>query len=102
MNLQEHAKMLAVPSVDMFSSTRDIKDFQRSFIWKDIQSLLMRSLENFRDELETMGPGTGYTAEEFVPAAAFYQGQAFMTRIILDLPELLLTLKQEDEDVEAE
>jgi hypothetical protein len=102
MNLQEHAKLMATPSVDMFSSSRDIKDFQRSFVWKDIQSLLMRSLENFRDELETMGPGTGYTPEEIPSAMAFYQGQAFMTRIILDLPELLLTLKQEDENVEAE
>lgn len=102
MNLQEHAEKLAKPSVEMLSGRDNIKDFKRSLVWKDIQSLLMRSLENFRDELETMGPGTGYAPEEIPCAMAFYQGQAFMTRIILDLPELLLTLRQEDEDAEAE
>jgi len=100
MNMQEKADSLLNPTIHIMASPSMIRDFARNIVWQDFQSVLRTSLENLRDELETMGSGTGYTPEEIPYAMAFLQGQAFQIRKLLDLPELILTIKLEEESDE--
>lgn len=82
----------------LVSSPSMIKEFRRNYVWEDIQTILRQSIENNRDELETMGAGTGYPAEEIPYALAFYQGAIYMARLVLDIPETLSTLTSEKEE----
>jgi len=95
---RDKARGLATPIVTILSSKADINNFRNSNLWKDIQTFIKQGLENLRDELETMGAGTGYSPEEIPYALAFLQGQAFQNRLLLDLIDLLLTFKEEEQN----
>jgi hypothetical protein len=93
---RDKAKGLVTPTVLLLTSASDINAFREGTLWKDIQTFLRQGLENLRDELETMGAGTGYSPEEIPYAMAFLQGQAFQNRLLLDLVDLMLTFKEEE------
>ena len=93
---RDKAKGLVTPTVLLLTSASDINAFREGTLWKDIQTFLKQGLENLRDELETMGAGTGYSPEEIPYAMAFLQGQAFQNRLLLDLVDLMLTFKEEE------
>lgn len=93
---RDKAKAIATPAVMLLTGTADLEAFREGTLWKDIQTFLKQGLENLRDELETMGAGTGYSPEEIPYALAFLQGQAFQNRLLLDLVDLMLTFKEEE------
>lgn len=65
------------------SSKRDLQVFRESTSWNDIVNHLLYSLLSLRDDLETLGEGHDRNEISYV------QGQIFIIRSMLELPEHL-------------
>lgn len=74
--------------LEFISSAREIEDFLRSVVWRDLENFIKTRIESGRDQLER----TDLNAEEL----ARWRGIIAAWRDIQDLPETILEWLQED------
>ena len=81
--------------MDYRASKQQHEDFREGTIWADIKQFLAERLEQIRDELENPPPLPFY---EGVKNTDINRGRAEEIRMLLDLPELIISDLQEIAD----
>tara|TARA_R110000824_G_scaffold77767_4_gene196586 strand:- start:7983 stop:8231 length:249 start_codon:yes stop_codon:yes gene_type:complete len=65
----------------MHSTQREVEDFKRSHVWRDLKEILVGRVSSLRDTLEIE------TDESLI---RWHQGRVQELRVMLDLPDIII------------